>query len=271
VTRPTFRDATAEQHFTRDGFACLDLIAAGRVERLRAVFDRFAERYDRDFLATLLIPDPGHRRAVHEALAVEMDPLVDVALSGYRPVFWGFAVKRPGEDGEVSLHQDITFLADGGRPGITLWAPLVDVASANGCLSLVPGSHRTNDRPRGPGTPFPYPEAEEMIRERYLVEVPALAGTAIAMDQRTFHCSPPNAGGAPRPAVTGILLPAEQSLRYYHRTTDDAGPCLEGFVVDDGFLLRHLLGFRPDGAQSLGIEPEAVAELHTEVMTRKTW
>jgi hypothetical protein len=70
--------------------------------------------------------------------------------------------------------------------------------------------------------------------------------------------------------VTGILLPREQSLRYYHRTTGDAGPRLEGFVVDDEFLLSHLIGIRPDGPRSLGTEPEAVAELHIEVMTRQT-
>ncbi len=263
-----FRDTGRERRLRRDGFVRLEPLGADRLERVRAIFEGFADRYDGGFLATLLLPDLAHRRAVHEALAVEMDPLVDAALHGYRSVFWGFVVKRPSEDGELGLHQDITLLAEGDtRPGLTVWTPLVDVEPANGCLSMVPGSHRTNSMPRGPGTPFPYPEAEAAIRERCLVELPAPAGTGVAMDHRTFHCSPPNTGTATRPAVAGILLPREADLRYYHRTIGEAGPCLEGFAVDDGFLLRHLLGTRPDGGRSLGTAPETVTRMPAELMS----
>jgi hypothetical protein len=41
----------------------------------------------------------------------------------------------------------------------------------------------------------------------------------------------------------------------------DVGASPEGLAVDDDFLLRHVLGRRPTGVRSLGIEPETAAEI----------
>ncbi|MEM6793144.1 MAG: phytanoyl-CoA dioxygenase family protein [Acidobacteriota bacterium] len=273
------RDPELDARFAREGYAVVDLLDAALVERLRSLFGEVEALYQGSFSATMLVPDPAHRRAVSEGLRELMEPAMGGLAADLRSVFWGFVSKMPAEGASSSgssaaampLHQDISLVAEEERPGLSIWAPLVDVDTANGCLQVVPGSHLLNRGPRAPGTPFPCRELEALIRDRHLRNLELRAGQAVVMDHATFHGSPPNRGSGPRPAVAGILAPPDQPLRYFHRLDPaaDFSP-LEAFEVDEQFFLSHTLGTRPEGLESLGTVPEACASIRAEQLAAVT-
>ena len=169
----------------------------------------------------------------------------------------------------MPLHQDITMVADTGpRPGISLWAPLVDVNENNGCLQIVPGSHPLNRKPRGPRTPFAAAHLEAEIRARYLRFLRLKAGQGVVIAHALFHASGPNRSAEIRPVVTSVLIPEEKRMIYYQREETEAGASLEAFEVDDAFLRRHRLGLRPDGGRRLGTVAEEFDDIQASTLTR---
>lgn len=78
-------------------------------------------------------------------------------------------------------------------PLITVWIPLRDVGPDNGCLILVPESHRVPDN-------VPWPVTAE-LRTQLAAEsqpVPASLGDVIILHKHVAHASAPNVSGFPR-------------------------------------------------------------------------
>jgi hypothetical protein len=253
------QQASADVWLERDGYAVLDLLAAGDIDRLRAEYERFAGLHRGPFAATLLIADAQARSTVHHAVGAVMAPLLAAVLADYRAVFCGFAVKEPcARGGEMPLHQDISFSRPQGRASLSVWAPLVEVTPGNGCLVVVPGSQRFNCVARAPGSPGAAAGLREFQESGMLRELPLRPGQAVVMHQGLLHASPGNRSTAARVAATAVAVPREEALRYYHRITGDTAPELEGFTVPDDFFLSHRLGCRPQRGASLGTSPETV-------------
>jgi phytanoyl-CoA hydroxylase len=59
-----------------------------------------------------------------------------------------YIFKQPGIGGEVTCHQDATFLYTEPRPVTGLWFALEDATAENGCLRAIPGGHREGLRKR---------------------------------------------------------------------------------------------------------------------------
>ena len=135
---------TIDGELSRDGFARLFLFDAERCARLTEIWRVFAARHCGGFSSTVLINDAGMRTDIHRALLPDVETATKAALSDYRVVFCGFVNKDPGSTMLMPLHQAITMTDESRRPAISLWAPLIDVDVANGCLVIVPGSHRLN-------------------------------------------------------------------------------------------------------------------------------
>ena len=258
--------------FLHDGFVHLTLFDTQACARLTEVWRNFAARHSGGFASTLLINDAALRADVHRALLPDVEAAMAAALPSYRVVFCGFVNKAPGSATLMPLHQDITMTDENRRPAISLWAPLVDVDTANGCLMIVPGSHRLNAAPRAPGTPFAAAPLESELHRRYVQPLELAAGDAALMDQRLFHASGRNEAACARPVVAAVLVPCDQSLLYYHRTPAEPIAELEGFEVPDDFFLEHQLGQRPASGRSLGSIPEAAEPISlarlTEVLDR---
>ncbi|KAF9798926.1 hypothetical protein SFRURICE_019708 [Spodoptera frugiperda] len=54
-----------------------------------------------------------------------------------------YIYKNPGVGGEVTAHQDITYLHTSPIPPVGFWIALEDATVQNGCLWIVPGSHKS--------------------------------------------------------------------------------------------------------------------------------
>ena len=134
--------------------------------------ERVAESFRRNgFVAPLRIVDAAetadHRRRLEEAEAV-FGPLnyqakvhtilrsplelathprvLDIveALIGPNILLWTatYIIKEPETPAHVSWHQDLTYWGLSGDDQVSMWLALSPATRANGCMRLVPGSHR---------------------------------------------------------------------------------------------------------------------------------
>lgn len=121
-------------------------------------------------------------------------------------------MKPPGIGGEVTCHQDSTFLYAEPESCVGFWLALDEATLENGCMEFIAGDHKGPLRslfrrmPEG-GTqlltidPAPYPEERR-------IAAPAAAGDLVIFSGRTPHLSRANRSVRPRMAYTLHMIEA---------------------------------------------------------------
>ena len=123
--------------------------------------------------------------------------------------------KVPGvAAGAVPWHQDKSYWPDAkANPVITVWIPLVGATLENGCLHILPGTHRrrllTHHRETYSGTGY---TAVDVARRRKpeVVALPLGRGGAILFNDRCIHMSTPNNSEQVRWSVDLRYQPTDQ-------------------------------------------------------------
>jgi len=119
---------------------------------------------------------------------------------GYRrplPVQSMYIFKQPNIGGEVSPHQDSTFLYTDPPSCLGLWLALEDANVSNGCLWGLPGVHkqglarRFRRLPEG-GVGFDKPSPDWMARREEFVPIECEAGTLVLLHGANVHYSAEN-------------------------------------------------------------------------------
>lgn len=109
-----------------------------------------------------------------------------------------FITKLPTSEPEatfIPLHQDDGYGTLDPAEDVTVWTALTDTDESNGCLVVIPGSHRHGVIPHAVSRLNP------ALREAPgdgAVPVPLAAGEAVAFTGLTLHGSGPNCGDRPR-------------------------------------------------------------------------
>jgi len=275
---PRLRDARIESDLDRDGFVVVDdVLDSTEMAHLAEVFRTHdSPLHQAAFSASILSDDVAYRQAVDREIRAVLQSHSDALFHDYRLCFSNFSIKHPqtpppagapavGSTGEVLLHQDITFVDESRYQSLALWCPLVDTHPGNGCLYAVPGSHRWNTGPRGPGTPYPYRALDSAVQKQ-LKAIPMRAGSAFIFCQKLFHASPPNTSGATRVVVTGLAVPREAQLLCCYPAPDSPAR-LEVYAVDDAFYSHYIYRSRPTGVPRIGTidfyhDPLGPGQLH---------
>ena len=125
-----------------------------------------------------------------------------------------YIFKQPHIGGEVTCHQDSTFLYTEPQEIIGLWFALEDAAIENGCLWAIPNGHKLGLKSRwvrtSEGMKFenydcsPWPEEE-------LVPLEVQKGTLILLDGLLPHKSLPNRSERSRQAYTLHVISANSN------------------------------------------------------------
>ncbi|KAI0222343.1 Phytanoyl-CoA dioxygenase domain-containing protein 1 [Lamellibrachia satsuma] len=121
-----------------------------------------------------------------------------------------YIFKQPKIGGEVTLHQDATYLYTQPLKVMGLWLALEDATEENGCLSFIPGSHKgglvddyrmvRNKSSDGPSCVF---TAEKPNYDKSgAVLVPVKKGSLIAIDGLVIHQSETNTSDKSRHIYT---------------------------------------------------------------------
>ncbi len=131
--------------------------------------------------------------------------------------------KVPGvAAGAVPWHQDKSYWPDANaNPVITVWIPLVDSTHQNGCLHLIPATHRKRAIQHGQesysGTGF-LEIAPDYIqtRKKEIIALPMQAGSAVLFNDRLIHSSTPNTSDHVRWSVDLRYQPTDQDPMSVH-------------------------------------------------------
>jgi phytanoyl-CoA hydroxylase len=128
-----------------------------------------------------------------------------------------YIFKQPFIGGEVTAHQDHTFLWTDPPSAVGFWIALENATLENGCLWALPGGHAEPPRRRFHRTPGGG-AAYELLDERPLPEagmvpLPVPKGTCIVLDGRLPHRSGPNRSPRSRQAYSLHVIDARATYR----------------------------------------------------------
>lgn len=113
--------------------------------------------------------------------------------------------KPPLCPARVPFHQDISDLWDMSAPPVlTIWTALEDATVANGCLQVIPGSHRFGKV--GGGHNVDEAELADIVRRTPPLHIELAAGESIVFFNTLIHGSGPNTLPRSRLAFTLCLM-----------------------------------------------------------------
>lgn len=117
--------------------------------------------------------------------------------------------------GAVPWHQDKSYWPDANaNPVITVWLPLVDANLENGCLYIMPRTHRQKvlswHKESYSGTGYTEIDTEHLGTEKQAVALPIKAGGAILFNDRCIHKSTPNRSSHVRWSLDLRYQPTDQ-------------------------------------------------------------
>jgi ectoine hydroxylase-related dioxygenase (phytanoyl-CoA dioxygenase family) len=179
-----------------------------------------------------------------------LDAVEDILGPNLLCWYSGFFMKQPGDGSFVSWHQDATYWGLSHPDVVTAWLALTPSTLANGCLRVVPGSHRHQilphqDRPDENNMLSRGQEIAVEVNEADVVDVELQPGQFSIHHVQLIHGSKPNNSDIPRIGFTIRYIPT------YVKQTNVA--------VDSASLVRGVdrYGhFRPEPVPMQDYDPE---------------
>ena len=252
-----FVDAAISERFRRDGYVVVDSIASATVESLHDLFVQTTPTNLAGMYSNVHVLPYEQNLEIGSAIDSVVTPLVERYCNDYISRGGTFLVKAPGEASVCHLHQDWNTVDEARWVALVVWIPLVDVDARNGCLTVLPGSHRPGLFPtiRSADIPNAHLAVDDRLREM-TVDLPMQAGDVCFFAQDLFHASHPNMGASPRPALYAGAIPAKAQMIHYHRSVDGsieeigigvdfyydntAGDLMDGKGIQDANVIRSL-------------------------------
>jgi ectoine hydroxylase-related dioxygenase (phytanoyl-CoA dioxygenase family) len=186
---------------------------------------RIRERIEREVLPTPG-PDPAQplhcrhldRQVIHELVTHPAIVIRAVSLLGADLMCWSSNcwIKEPGA-GEIPWHQDFRCWPLEPALNLTAWIAIDTVDEENGCVRLIPGSHRRLlPEVRDPGGGFATRADPAGIDEDEAVPMALAPGQCFLFNERLLHQSNPNRSGRRRFGFTVRLTATWVHVRQDH-------------------------------------------------------
>jgi len=263
TVRPAFRDLEVQQVYDRQGYVVVRTLEDAQIAQLLALWKSCTTpALDLPFAVSVCSDDFAYRAKIDPEIRAAFAGFAARELVDYRLCVGSFLTKRGDGGTAVALHTDTSFVDESRFLALNLWTTLVDVAPENGCLRMVPGSHLLGAQIRGTIGTFRWPDLTPLIEERYLIDVPMLAGETCFIDPRTIHASYPNNSGAYRICTSALAVPTESELWYCYQEYPSSD--IDLYHHDDEYFRTHVHGSPPDGLTRFGRVPDTQPELTPE-------
>jgi ectoine hydroxylase-related dioxygenase (phytanoyl-CoA dioxygenase family) len=238
--------------FNERGFTCLPQISSpAELQELRAIFEQlFMKRagrkegmqydilgHDEDqaeqSLPTIINPSnyaPAlrHLQCRDNAAAIARQLLGPRATRAFEQVI----LKPPMVGGPTPWHQDEAYRVDPdfAYQQVSIWMPLRDATTGNGCMQFIPGSHRSGILPHsspGGDRRIHAIECAEGFDSSTAVACPLPAGHATVHHGRTLHFAGPNRSPEARYAfILSFEIPPEplRTARNFYWNAEKQAP-----------------------------------------------
>jgi hypothetical protein len=173
--------------------------------------------------------------------------VVDMVESVMGPdvIMWSCTIfSKPAEAGKrTPFHRDGEFWPLNPLETVTLWVAVTESNVGNGCLRLVPGSHRTDNLGRHHNVTtddviFGREIDDDEFDPARAIDIELEPGQMVLFDVKMIHGANPNEGNRPRSAFTARYMPGH--VRFMHESARTATVKEDGFALSTRplFLLR---------------------------------
>ena len=255
------REQAKREQLIRDGFCIFEnVLDAGTVAKLNAMSEwtisqEDPEHFQQHRAQGCIIPYWKFPHPAFAELLADPRALAVFADMGFeRPRAWsGFVISKPPHAPPLYWHQDGVLwdhpISYTDRPQqYFLMYYLVDTDRDNGCLRVIPGSHRKrhplHDLPRqahesdevGTAANLEHPALQPAAGE---VDVPVRAGDVVVGDARLFHSAHANRSDERRTVLTIWYWPA------YDELPEEVQALIAGHVTERSDWSRWLEQARP--------------------------
>ncbi len=271
-----FKDANLSKEFIQKGYVKCPFLTEGQLEQLKLHVNEF----ERDFLqsdygicSTTDLGKPDVVKKVNDFVVPFLLPIANEYFENYQIILGNYLVKKPQQNTLIPMHQDWTFVDEENYFSMSIWCPLIDVDKNNGCLQVVPRSHRISKNLRpAPRYPNSFINVHHELSD-YSVNLPMKAGEAIFYDHALLHASPINTSKNNRPAVILGLTHKDAKLKHYWARdfkNNDSEVILDEFDMPDQFFMDHIRGSAPHTSKLLNsfpytFDPIPIKEFHQKM------
>lgn len=232
------KDKEIDARLASDGFVVAGNVGQQALQELRNVHlgNHDFEVNQGGMFYSVYSLDIPYRKKIFKEIDAILSPIYTLLFQNFKPVLHSFIVKVTGEKSEFTLHQDSTGLDEFQFSPLSVWIPLQDTQLENGCLCVVPHSHRIKVPYRGISFEGPFQNITETVRQ-YLQPISMKAGDILLFDNRILHYSPANESTEDRVVVMSGIFPKNAAiLSCYQDTTIENAP-IEIYEQAPDFLL----------------------------------
>lgn len=269
-----FKDHIINQTFLEQGFHVVkQLLSSEQVKQLTQFYKSNPFSSNRPFVSTNYSSDKAYRRKVFNALDTAITPAIDAILNDYMGVSGAMFVKKARQPSKVGLHIDWQMVEEPEHIGLNVWIPLIDTNRFNGCIKVVPGSHKENLMLRGPNYPAPQNFLSKPIAKKHQKPLYLKAGDALIFDNRLMHLSEKNRLFKDRLAISYLMVPkAAQPVHYFFEKEADEIKSIRKYKVNRDFYIEDITFQNNNGAYNLstglGTEFEEVIDQYQNRLSK---
>lgn len=216
MERKVFQNSDINDKFNKDGYVVIDLLNEMEVLELTSFFYSVDHSSDRGgFYTTTWLEDNSVRLATNNEMKRLLSPKLESILDNYKYFYGSFFVKKAGKSNNCDAHQDWSCINEPEFTSVTIWCALQDVDEKNGCLCILPRSHRLTNYIRGRHMSNYLEQVSHLINKNNLKPISIKKGQAVIFNQRMIHGSFGNYSSGLRLACGLVGAPAEAKLIHY--------------------------------------------------------
>lgn len=231
-----FKDSKHQIHIEKHGYTVLQFLNDDEVSSLRHFYNTNPFQWGYQFHSSILSSDSEYKAAVRSEIYNRFDRAINDNFIDTLDKFYAcFTVKDPGENGIWDPHMDWSIVDERKAATINIWCATQDVDKTNGCLWVLPGSHKYGFTYRGSNIDHGYEKVKEELRE-LMIPLPMKKGEAVAFYMNTLHYSDNNLSQEKRiSANIGLVSELSQTIHYFKGESGN----IDVYSIDSDFMIEY--------------------------------
>lgn len=210
-----FKDTKINAKFNKYGYVIINTLPLSVIDELRNYYFQNTKISQSGFHVTHFNKDRNYKNNIHNTLVRLTSKYLTPIFENYYPVFGNYMIKEAIGDSNMPIHADWTYVDETKFASVSVWIPLADVTSENGCLGIIPFSQNITATIRGPEIrQLEFPCDEILIKKRGKL-LPLTVGNMVIYNHKLLHYSPSNNSGKRRLAINLSFAPEEAELFHY--------------------------------------------------------
>lgn len=232
-----FKNVELGKQFDTLGYVVLQWEDLNLINDLEKTIESYAYKLkEEEFFYSLLNLNPNEGQKLQSELKKLLKPVYESYFKHFTGRNESFLSKPGGHKHELFLHQDWTFTDITRYASGTLWIPLQDVTKENGCMTILPKSHRAFNQYISASFETARIRMDEV---KNVLAIELKKGEMLLFNPLVFHGSFPNDTQNARNIVTTQIFHKDAPYHYYQKNADNKTKI---FNLEEKEVVRNLMG-----------------------------